>query len=293
MYILNIIKDFLEQNPDLNLNINIDRLNTNYTEFKFNNTNKIINIIIDYEHSLVISGGRGLSNDCKKGVIEIENTKDFYLVRINLDHTNYDIVINYSMPNIINITNSGLYPELSDKLVHVSPSLYKRVDNKEEKSIDILTSFINIHEPRRKKLLDHLSKTNYNHKNLTNCFDYNLLQHEYLKTKIMINIRQTDHHHTIEELRILPALQNKILVVCERGPLYEHLSYYRHIIFVEYHEILDKIKDILDNYQEYYDKYVNSFDPDNYINFYNYNYKNLSTKILSASNNLSNNIKNI
>ena len=72
------------------------------------------------------------------------------------------------------------------------------------------------------------------------------------KTKILINIHQTDHHDTIEELRILPAIQCGVIVISEISPLSELVHYHPYIIWTSYDTILDKANEVLENYDEYH-----------------------------------------
>jgi hypothetical protein len=116
-----------------------------------------------------------------------------------------------------------------------------------------ITTFINTNEPRRKELLDNIKSNNLPHHNINTCFDKNQLQAIYNSTKIMINIHQTDHHHTFEELRVLPALLCGVIVVCEESPLIEHIPYKDYVIWCKYNEVVDLTKHIMDNYTRYYE----------------------------------------
>ena len=68
-------------------------------------------------------------------------------------------------------------------------------------------------------LLNQIKQKGITYINVNNCFEKDKLQTLYKNTKILINIHQTDHHHTFEELRVLPALQCGVLVICEHSPL--------------------------------------------------------------------------
>ncbi len=251
IYILSVIKYVINKN---NLSINVIFGNMIYD---FNNNNKTIKININYEHTLVKKGGRGIENNTPTGIIQY-NKDENYLVRIdNLnDHINSDIIIDYSNPNIYNVKSSGYYDDFSHKHIYISPSIYQSTYIKmENRKISSLTTFINVNEPRRHKLLENIKNYNqFNNININNCFDKNDIENLYRDTKVIINIHQTHHHDTFEELRCLPALQNGVIIVAEKSPLNNLIPYNDLIIWCEYDDIINKVKDILDNYEEYHSK---------------------------------------
>jgi hypothetical protein len=251
LYILSIIKYVINKN---NLSINIILGNMIYD---FNNNNKTIKIDINYEHTLVKKGGRGTDNNTPTGVIQY-NKDNNYLVRINNlnNYINTDIIIDYSNPNIYNVKSSGYYDDFSHKHIYISPSIYETTYIKmENRKISSLTTFINVNEPRRHKLLENIKNNNhFNNININNCFDKNDIENLYRDTKVIINIHQTPHHDTFEELRCLPALQNGVIIVAEKSPLNHLIPYNDLIIWCEYDDIINKVKDVLDNYEEYHSK---------------------------------------
>jgi hypothetical protein len=251
IYILSIIKYVINKN---NLSINIILGNIIYN---FDNTNETLKININYEHTLVKKGGRDIKNNTPTGIIPYNNV-DNYLVRIeNLNnYINTDIIIDYSNPNIYNVKSSGFYNDFSHKYIYISPSIYQTIyTNIENRKISSLTTFINVNEPRRYKLLENINNNNYfDHININNCFDKNDIENLYKDTKVIINIHQTPHHDTFEELRCLPALQNGVIIVAEKSPLNNLIPYNNLIIWCEYDDIINKVKDVLDNYEEYHSK---------------------------------------
>lgn len=247
-YIHSILTYIIDKN-NLSINIILDG-----GEYNFKNNNKTIKIAINYEHTLVKQGGRSVNKGTPVGNIKY-NENENYLVRIErFQHLNSsDIIIDYSNPNIVNIKQSGLFPEFSNKHIYLAPILYETLYiNYNNRNIQSLTTFININEPRRKKLLENISKSNLSHSNVNNCFDKIKLQELYQNTKILINIHQTPHHDTFEELRCLPALQNGVIVVSEKSPLSHLVPYNELIIWTDYDNIINKTKEVLENYEIYY-----------------------------------------
>uniref|UniRef100_A0A6C0J064 Methyltransferase domain-containing protein n=1 Tax=viral metagenome TaxID=1070528 RepID=A0A6C0J064_9ZZZZ len=277
-YILSIIK-YVIIKYDLSINIILGNM-----IYDFNNNYKTITININYEHTLVKKGGRSIENTTPTGVIQY-NTDDKYLVRIdNLNnYINADIIIDYSNPNIYNVKSSEYYNDFSNKHIYISPSIYQNTYiNMENRKISSLTTFINVNETRRHKLLETIKNLNlFNNVNINNCFDKNNIEKLYRDTKVIINIHQTPHHDTFEELRCLPALQNGVIIVAEKSPLNHLIPYNDLIIWCDYEDIIYKVKDVLDNYQDYYSKIFTTENIDIINNCDLINKKNMEYNILN------------
>lgn len=258
-YIIEIIKTIIISN-DLKVNIILGNVN-----YSFNNNNKVIKININWEHTLVKRGGRDIANNCHEGKVFTNDISDKgvkYLVRIDkYDDLNCaNIIIDYSIPNIYNIYSSQLYNNFYKKMVYISPVLFEYNINHYEfnkfknRQIDVLTTFINLNEKRRKMLLDNIKTANLNHTNINNCFKTDDLEKLCLNTKILINIHQTDHHHTFEELRCLPALFAGVIVISEESPLNEMIPYNNLIIWTPFDKIIETVIKVTNNYEEYHNR---------------------------------------
>jgi hypothetical protein len=290
-YIVHLIKITISKNNYLNIIVG------NYT-FDFNNDFKTITININLEHTLVKNGGRDLQN-AQLGNINIPNTSEYYMIRIQ-DYNilrKADIIIDYSIPNIVNIKTSKEFDTYSKKNIYISPLLYPYYDVPNNRNINCLTTFIDITQPRRALLLENMKLNNINHINISNCFEKTDLYNLYKNTKILINIHQTDHHHTFEELRVLPALLSGVIVICEESPLKEYIPYYNHVIWTTYEKIFDTISDVENNYEKYHSKIFGTFfslpETDS-NNLYEYNFSNLIQKMQKDNeNSISNKINNI
>ena len=86
-----------------------------------------------------------------------------------------------------------------------------------------------------------------------------------MESKILIKVHRSDYEHTFEELRCLPALMCKCLVISEISPFTETIPYNNLVIWVEYDNLVAKTKEVLSNYEEYFNKI---FTPEN-INLLN------------------------
>lgn len=218
----------------------------------FQTHDRPMRIYYNFEHTLVKQFEGNTSFPV--GVIIDESDSSPYLVRYDYKHMNdFDIVIDYSLPNMFNIKSCGIMDYIYDKMVYIAPSLYKynSFASHNYRPYDTLTSFYNTEIPRRAELLRELrDEINRNHLNVFDCYGETLRQ-VYKKTKIMVNIRQTDIHHTFEELRALPALQCGVLVISETCPLTELIPYSDYIIWCPRNKIIETTRDVLNNYEHY------------------------------------------
>lgn len=254
--VFTLVKSIITNNLDVKINVVIG----NDTNFNFENDYKIVRININFEHTLVKKGGRSVPSNTPEGKITYNNGNEKYLVRID----NYnklmesDIIIDYSVPNIRNVAESALFDEFSNKHIYIAPNIYNSFNiNPSNRNINILTTFINTQEPRRQALLEDMKNRNLSNVNVNNCFEKDKLQSLYKNTKLLINIHQTNEHNTFEELRVLPALENGVIVVCEKSPLMEVVPYKNLVIWCEYNEIISTTTKILENYEENHKKIFN------------------------------------
>jgi hypothetical protein len=267
-YICYLFFRILEENPKLHVILvfeNVARYILSDLLHIHDSTARILYVYFNIEHTLVRIGGRDTEGS-PVGRIPVvgmgEELGKNYLIRIDKlpFFMQKDIVIDYSIPNIVNTAETPLAP----KLVLVSPLLYvpaaaataaatrgRDVPTAPTRDINILTTFINVREPRRRALLDAAAGVITN---IADCFQRDALENLYRKTRVMINIHQTDHHHTLEELRVLPALCCGVVVICERSPLWERVPYHEFIVWADYGDILQKTQEVLQNYDEYYSK---------------------------------------
>jgi hypothetical protein len=278
--IVNLIKNILENNPNLEINI---LLCDNYN---FDNNNKTLKININYEHTLVKKGGRSVKDNTPFGNVNVINdSSNKYLVRIdNYDILNIsDIIIDYSNANIYNVKSCPIYNSFSKKHIYISSSIYNPYFIKENRNITTLTTFINTNEDRRKKLLKNIHNQKIQHTNINNCFQENELQYILKKTKIIINIHQTPHHHTLEELRVLPALECGVIVISEQSPLLENIPFSDLIIWTNYDNIVQKTKEVINNYDFFYNKIFSVENIEKLCNLKKLNYDILKNTILEKS----------
>jgi hypothetical protein len=224
---------------------------------RFANSNKTYRVALQYEHTLVKQGGRNADGAIIGNVMAADGTP--YLVRIE----NYgffswqDFVIEYSMPNLVNIERYGKLQSYLEKCACISPVLYaydQQAITRAARSRQVVTTFNNENEPRRKRLLDDMRARGLNCVNERGRFSSEEISELYTDTRVLVNIHQTPHHHTFEELRVLPALLCGCVVVSEDVPLKEAIPYSEFIIWADYDSIAEKVKEVSDNYAQYFDQ---------------------------------------
>ena len=275
-YIVKIIKIILNK---YNLYFNINFSNK---EYNFDNNNISIKIFYNVETTLVKPNNVWIYN-CPSGKVLTLDKSQVYQVRIDkFDLLNkFDIIIDYSNPNIYNISTCEEYSNFYQKLINISAIFYfDRFNfNISNRLNDIITTFINPEIHRRKNFLNNLNNSSIKYLNFHNCFDLDDLYNVYCNSKIIINVHQTDYHDTLEELRILPALMCGVIVISENGPLKELLPYKDYIIWSSYDNIIDTVKDVLLNYKSYHEKIFNGNLKDILNKLHNDNIINLKNRL--------------
>jgi hypothetical protein len=109
---------------------------------------------------------------------------------------------------------------------------------------ETITMFTGNASPRRDAMM--------NYRNVNSCYSKESLLEQYSQTKILVNVHQTDHHHTFEELRVLPALRRGVIVISETVPLIDKIPYSDYIIWTEYEHLTETVKEVQSNYEYYH-----------------------------------------
>jgi hypothetical protein len=188
----------------------------------------------------------------------VKNTNRPYFLRIENPNRliSCNIYVEYSRPNIENIKTSNQLSHLIEKIIYIPALVFDYDPGTEARDLhDVITSFYIVEQPgrtRRKKMLDNLTSRFSKYHNLQEVWGYSLRENFLKTSKILVNIHQTDYHHTVEELRILPALLSGMVVVCEDSPLREYIPYNKWIIWVDYDQIPDVVNKILSDWTHYY-----------------------------------------
>jgi hypothetical protein len=215
-------------------------------------------IFINYEHNLVhtevhpsypVGKIPVIGQQSKNYSVRIEKMNEFF---------NSKFYIEYSLTNIENIKTCGFPPNLLKKIIYVPPLLCSYNPKSDNRDLyDVITSFFitdNPARPRRKIISDKITSEFSNYTNIPRVYGEELYRNFYLRSKILINVHQTDFHHTFEELRVLPALLNGLIIISEDSPLKEKIPYSDYIIWASYENIVNVTKEVLNNYNFYFNK---------------------------------------
>jgi hypothetical protein len=246
------IKDYYDYCFNLiveNLQCSDKQVDVSLGKSSFNNC---VRLDIQPEHTLVKLGGRSVSKPVL-GNIPTDDAGENYLVRIDkFDYyRSLDGVIEYSVPNIVNMQScfDEEVVDYSKKCRYIAPLIYDKDRLEHNKRSGVFTLFT----------LGSSSRRDLFHKatgieNIDDEFCSSKLAELYYNKAIMVNIHQTDHHQTFEELRVLPALSQGVIVVAENSPLKEYIPYADSIVWSSLEDMKDVLLDVERNYQSYRNK---------------------------------------
>lgn len=222
-------------------------------ECDFHNSNKTVKIDIQSEHTLVKLGGRSV-DEIVWGNIDLLDGTGKYLIRIpNYGYySSLDATIEYSLPNIVNIGSNDKFNDYLRRAVYIPPIIYDCPDFNVEERSSIIT--LGNNSDRRTEFARKAAECSLDISSVQNVLSKDHLKRVYNKTKIMVNVHQTDHHHTLEELRILPALCNGVIVVSEDVPLKDVIPYSDYIVWSSYDNLAETVRDVQNNYSNYHKK---------------------------------------
>jgi hypothetical protein len=190
--------------------------------------------------------------------IEQMSNENYFKNLIKLD--NKINIIDYSEENI------PYFKNIYNKIYLIPPYFqYKSHISCNYKKIDII-SFIN--NEYRKEYVNNLNLNDkYKIILLDNCFGENRNKY-FEKSKIYINFHCSDQHKTMELIRIVNLIMNKVIVITQKS-IYSDLLYLKDYI-IECNDITNfntYITEILDNYELYFHKFFDNFDENKYLKY--------------------------
>jgi len=254
-YIINL-KNYLEENFEVKIHIHIVDENIEISELQYNlgpNKNKKI-IFCGNVHTV------------NKILLKYEYNEFYYLNIEQMSHESYYKLVRTLYPNIKIIDyseeNIPFFHNIYKK-IYLLPPIFKETNNL-KKEIDII-SFSN--NEYRNNILEEV-KNDFNIQSLDNIFG-NERDNIFKKSKIYINIHSSEKHKTMELIRIINLLRNKVIVLSQNS-IYKDLLYVKNsiIIFNDIEQLKFLLNDILNNYNYYYQmvfKESNVIYYDNYI----------------------------
>lgn len=212
-------------------------------------TAPLCHIAFQWEHTLVRPGGRD-SAGAPPGTVPTGRGEERYLVRIaGLERLRRAAaVIDYSRQNLAHITAGGRHDDYLARCVALAPLLYAPDFAAAARPLQLLATFADPHQPRRAGLLQRARAQGLPLRNVRGIWDGAGVGALYRASRVLLNVHQTDDHHTLEELRVLPALLKGVIVVSEDVPLREAVPYHAFIVWAAYDELLDTARGVLDDY---------------------------------------------
>jgi hypothetical protein len=160
-------------------------------------------------------------------------------------------VIEWSKPNVENVVRgAALPPEVTRKIVY-APSLPFAYSSSSDRSLPLITNFNNNPpDSRRGRLSAQLLGTYPEYRNIQGIYDHSELEDLYSSAKVVVNAQQTWFHHSIEELRVLPALSRGCIVISEHVPLRHTIPYHEYIVWAPFEDLADVTSEVMQHYDE-------------------------------------------
>jgi hypothetical protein len=215
-----------------------------------------LRVFFQVEHNLVLPGGRGLRESDPVGVVtSMFDRHEKYRVRV-WDKPLYlssDVVIEPTMQNVENIRRSNALPRSVMKRIVYGPSIPWAYDAGGDRPLQVITNFGREDEPRRAEIMERLLAVCPSYANIRGVYGMDAVRDLYSSTRIIVNVHQTKHHHSIEEFRVLPALSRGCIVISEDVPLREVIPYGEHVLWCSYDEIPDLVAEVESNYEAYFE----------------------------------------
>jgi hypothetical protein len=198
------------------------------------------------------------------------SNKIYFLNIEQMSHPSYYRLIRKieNLKNIIDYSEENI-PFFNDiyKNIYLIPPYFKEIKiNNINKDIDVLSIVNNLYRTNYiNKIINSLN--NINIKIIENC--YGIERDDYFKrTKIYINIHGSENHNTMEMIRIVNLIMNKVIILTQNS-VYSNLLFLKKYLYI-YNDANDFnkiIKDILENYEIYYDTIYKDFDKNIYNDY--------------------------
>ena len=219
---------------------------------------RVRSVRINTEHTLVRENGRGSAGSPRGNIPVIGgNGEEKYLVRVSggaRGWSNTDQIIDYSVPNMINVHRSELAEVYSGKSHYIAPLLSPTMFNPsiEGRDLSKVFTFMSLTEggDRRSEVIDGLKELGVKVANIQGLVGDP--SETMSRIGVLLNLHQTEHHHTLEELRILPALLQGVVVVSEPSPLTEQIPYSKFVKFASISEMPGVLSGLLANYEKHW-----------------------------------------
>ena len=194
------------------------------------------------EHTLVVPGGDD-SAGAPTSHTPLPDGPGHYLARLVQPEqfVDCDLVVDYSAANIAHLrTATGFETHLA-RTITLAPLLFAPKYDAPLRDLGVITLFSDATSGRRAQFHDRALRDGLDIRNIKRSFTLQRLQRVFHRSRILVNVHRTDHHHTLEELRVLPALLCGVLVISEEVPLKAHIPYARFMVWSRFEDLPETI----------------------------------------------------
>jgi hypothetical protein len=161
-------------------------------------------------------------------------------------------VVDYSSMNLANLKRLPDISSSQSRMFLVAPLLPESPQNlSTRKKVNIATMYGSPHLGRRSQITESLGRNGITVKNLHNFYDYN---EAFREVAILINFRQVEHFSTPEDLRILPALLQRVIVITEDTPYARASLCAEFLVFATAENLSSVAEEVSLNYKKFWDK---------------------------------------
>lgn len=196
------------------------------------------------------------------------NYKKFYFINIEqMSHNSYYKMIRTidTNINIIDYSEENIpYFENIYKKIYLFPPYFENEFDITNKYIDILSISNNEY---RSNILKNIQRDNLNVVFLNN--SYGTQRNKYFAdAKIYINIHCSEEHTTMELIRIVNLIMNKVIIISEKS-IHNNLLFLNKyiIIYNDLSDLNEYINDTITNYSYCFNKIYGNFDKNKYIEY--------------------------
>ena len=225
-----------------------------------------INLNLDDYDKIFYSGNIEILNELLKEYsdkiyyINIEQMSHPSYYKMNRQIKGLKNIIDYSEENI------PFYKNTYDKIYLFPP--YFKFNNNIKKSIKCIDLLSIVNNSYREKEISKIKITQKQKiRLLKNCFNH-VRDDYYSKSKIYINLHCSSEHNTMEMIRLVNLIMNKVIILTQPS-ICTNLIFLKKYLFICYNpdDFTCKIQDILNNYDLYYNKIYGDFNKAEYQNY--------------------------
>jgi len=160
-------------------------------------------------------------------------------------------IIDYSSINITHVSNSNRGKFYGEKAQYIAPLLGNPQNcNRKAGLPRVTTMFGSPDLGRRKDFINQLHQVGIFPKNIKNFENFEMA---FSNSEVLVNVRQFEHLQTPEELRLLPALLQQVLIFSEDAPLHELVRYRDFLVLGGFSELPARLGEGLEYFHDYWD----------------------------------------